>query len=66
VALRPQVPHPCPRHIWNDNIKMNLEEMYLMVLTTLVSLTQDRIHWQAVMDVIKKLWVRFHKGQEIF
>ena len=45
-----------PRHRWEDNIKMNLQEVGCGGMDW-IELAQDRNRWQALVNVVMNLWV---------
>jgi hypothetical protein len=45
-----------PRHIWEDNIKMDLREMEFGDVDW-INLAQDRDRWWAVVNTVMNLWV---------
>ena len=45
-----------PRHRWEDNIRMDLEEIGVNAWN-LVDLAQDKDYWRALVDVALKLQV---------
>jgi hypothetical protein len=44
-----------PRHRWEDNIKMDLREIWI-VGANWFWLAQDRVQWQAFVSTIMNLW----------
>jgi len=47
-----------PRHRWEDNIKMDLQEVgWWGGGHGLVDLAQDRDRWRALVNVIMNLWI---------
>jgi hypothetical protein len=50
---RPLASH---RHIWDDNIKMDLEEVGCEVVDW-SHLTEDMYQWQALISTVMNLWV---------
>jgi hypothetical protein len=51
-----------PRHRWEDNIKMDLQEVGCGVMDW-IKLARDRDKWRAVVNAVMNL--RFHKMREI-
>ena len=45
-----------PRCRWEDNIKMNLQEVGCGGMDK-IDLAQDRDRWRAIMNVVTNLWV---------
>jgi len=45
-----------PRHRWEDNIKMDLQEVGCGGMDC-IELAQDRDRWRALMNVVMNLWV---------
>jgi hypothetical protein len=45
-----------PRHRWEDNIKVDLQEVGCGIMDC-IELAQDRDRWQALVTAIKNLWV---------
>ena len=45
-----------PSHRWEDNIKMDLQEVGCGAIDWL-DLAQDRDRWRALENVVMKLWV---------
>jgi hypothetical protein len=45
-----------PRHRWEDNIKIDLQEVGCGCMD-LIKLTHDRDRWQALVNVVKNLQV---------
>ena len=45
-----------PRHRWEDNIKMDLQEVGRWYVD-LIELAQDRDRWQALVTAVMNLWV---------
>jgi len=45
-----------PRHRWEDNIKMILQEVGYRA-TDCIDLAQDRDRWRALVNVVINLWV---------
>jgi hypothetical protein len=45
-----------PKHRWEDNITMDLEEIIWGVMDW-IHLAQDRDQWQALMSMVMNLWV---------
>ena len=52
-----------PRHRWEGNIKMDLQEVGCGVIGW-IDLAQDRDRWRALVSVVMNL--RFHKMRVIF
>jgi hypothetical protein len=48
-----------PRHRWEDNIKMDLQEVGWGGLDW-IDITQDRDRWQAVVNAVMKLKLKFY------
>jgi len=44
------------RHRWEDNIRMDLQEVKCGVMDW-IELVQDRDRWQALVDAVMNLWV---------
>ena len=44
------------RHRWDDNIKMDLQEVGCESMDW-IKLAQDRDRWQALVNVVMNLWV---------
>ena len=49
-------PRGRPRRRWEDNIKMDLQEMRCWVMDW-VDLAQDRNRWRALVNAVMNLWV---------
>jgi hypothetical protein len=45
-----------PRHRWEDNIKMDLQEVGYGGMDW-IELAQDRNRWQALVNAVMNLWV---------
>ena len=45
-----------PRHRWEDNIKMDLQEVGCGVMNW-IELAQDRDRWRALVNAVMNLWV---------
>jgi hypothetical protein len=45
-----------PRHRWEDNIKVDLQEVECGDMDW-VELTQDRDRWRALVDAVMNVWV---------
>jgi hypothetical protein len=45
-----------PRHTWEDNIKMDIQEVGCGSMD-LIDLAQDRHTWQALVNAVLNLWV---------
>ena len=45
-----------PRHRWEDNIKMNLQEVVCGGMNC-IELAQDRDRWWALLNAVMNLWV---------
>jgi hypothetical protein len=45
-----------PRHRWEDNIKINLQEVECRGKDW-IELAQDRERWRALVNVVMNLWV---------
>ena len=45
-----------PRHKWEDNIKMDLQEVGCGGIDW-IDLAQDRNRWRAVVNAVMNLWV---------
>jgi hypothetical protein len=45
-----------PRHRWEDNIKLNLMEIWIDRVDW-IQLAQDRVQWQAFVNMVMNLWV---------
>jgi hypothetical protein len=52
-----------PRHGWEDNIKMDLREIWIDGANW-IQLAQDTVHWRASVNTVMNL--RFHKESRIF
>jgi hypothetical protein len=44
------------RHRWEDNIKMDLRQISISGVN-LILLVQDRVQWQAFVNMVMNLWV---------
>ena len=55
---RPEGKRPLgrPRHRWEDNIKMDLQEVGLGVMDW-IELAQDRVRWRALVNEVMNHWV---------
>jgi hypothetical protein len=55
---RPEGKRPVgrPRHRWEDNIKLDLRETGINVINW-IWLAQDRVQWQAFVNMVMNLWV---------
>ena len=49
-------PHGKPRLRWEDNIKMDLQEVGFWVMDW-IELAQDRDRWRALVNAVINLWV---------
>jgi hypothetical protein len=58
LVWRPEGKRPLgrPRHRWENNIKMDLQEVGCGGLDW-IELAQDRDRWQALVNVVMNLWV---------
>jgi hypothetical protein len=56
LVARPERKRPLgrPRHRWEDNIKMDLREIGIDE-ANLIQLAQDRIQWQAFVNMVMNL-----------
>jgi hypothetical protein len=45
-----------PRRRWEENIKMNIQELVCGVMDW-IELAQDRDRWRAVVNAVMNLWV---------
>ena len=45
-----------PRHIWEDNIKMDLQEVECGGMVW-IELAEDRARWRALVNAVMNLWV---------
>jgi hypothetical protein len=54
-------PPGTPRHRWEDNIKMNIQEVVCGVMDW-IELTQDRDRWQANVNAVMNLRVTYNAG----
>jgi len=50
-----------PRHRWEDNIKMALQEVILRGMDW-IDFAQDRDRWRALLNVVMKLWIPCYGG----
>jgi hypothetical protein len=50
------IPMGRPRHRWEDNIKMDLQEVGCGGMEW-IELAQDRDMWQGFVNAVKNLWV---------
>jgi hypothetical protein len=46
-----------PRRRWEDNIKMDLREIWIHGANW-IRLTQDRVQWRASVNTVMNLWVK--------
>jgi len=46
-----------PRHRWEDNIKMDLQEVGWGGWHGLVDLAQDTDRWRALLNMVMNLWI---------
>ena len=51
-----KVPFGRPRHRWEDNIKMDLQEVECVAMDW-IELAQDRDRWRALVNAVTKLRV---------
>ena len=58
LARRPEGKRPLgrPRHKWEDNIKMNLQEVGCVGLDW-IELVHNRDRWQALVNAVTNIWV---------
>ena len=58
LAGRPEGKRPLgrPRHRWDDNIKMDFQEVGCGVMDWIL-LAPDRDRWQALVNEVMNLWV---------
>jgi hypothetical protein len=58
MAGKPEGKRPLerPGHRWVDNIKINLEEIWLEG-ACLIYLVQNMVRWQALVNTVMTLWV---------
>ena len=57
LVLRPDGKRPLrPRHGWEDNIKMHLQEVGQGGMDW-IAVAQDRDRWRAVLNAVMNLWV---------
>ena len=56
--MKPEGKRPLgrPRHRWEDNIKMDLEEVGYGGMDW-IELAQDKDRWWALLNVVMNLWV---------
>ena len=59
-----KIPLGRPRHRWNDNIKMDLQEVGCEGLDW-IDLAQDRDRWRALVNVVMSIWVLYDVGNFI-
>jgi hypothetical protein len=50
-----------PRHRWEDNIKMDLQEVGCGGMDW-IELARDRYRWWALVDAVMNLWVPLNAG----
>jgi hypothetical protein len=50
-----------PRHRWEDNIKMDLQEVGWVGMDW-IDMAQDRDRWRAVVSAVMNLWVPQNAG----
>jgi hypothetical protein len=48
-----------PRHRWEDNIKMDLQDVGVVGW---IELAQDRDRWWALVNAVMNLWVPYNAG----
>jgi hypothetical protein len=55
---RPECKRPLgrPRHRWEDNLKMDLREIWTDGVNW-IQLAQDRVQWRAFVNTVMNLWV---------
>jgi hypothetical protein len=55
---RPEGKRPLgrPRHRWEDNIKMDLREIRIVVANW-IQVSQDRVQWRTFVNTVMNLWV---------
>jgi hypothetical protein len=48
-----------PRHRWEDNIKMDLQEGFTLWMWGMdwIGLARDRDRWQAIVNAVMNLWI---------
>jgi hypothetical protein len=58
LVLRPEgkIPHGRPKHLWEDNIKIDLRELGIDGVKW-IQLAQDRVQWQDFMNMVMNLQV---------
>ena len=49
------------RHRWEDNIKMDLQEMRCEGMNW-IELAEDRDSWRALVNAVMNLWVPYNAG----
>jgi len=54
-------PHGRPRHRWEDNINMHLQEAGYGSMDW-IELAQERDRWQALVNVVMNLWIPYIVG----
>jgi len=63
---KPEVKRPLgrPRHIWNDNNKMDLMDLQEVGCGGMdwIELAQDRYRWRALMNAVMNLRVPYNAG----
>jgi len=59
-----KIPLGRPRHRWNDNIKMDLQEVGCEGLDW-IDLAQDRDRWRALVNGVMSIWVLYDVGNFI-
>ena len=45
-----------PRHRWEDNIKMDLQEVEFRIMDC-IELAEDRDSWQVLVNAVMNIWV---------
>jgi len=50
-----------PRHRWEDNIKMDLEDVRCGSMDS-TELAQDRVRWRGLVNVVMNHWVPYNAG----